>query len=223
MDAYLEVGPKKTFACAVDWPGWCRSGKTEEAALEALAAYGERYRAAIGPRFGFEPPDGADALSVVEQLRGGSGTDFGVPSAEAKADRRAIDEAELHRLSGILAAAWAALDLAAERGVGHELAKGPRGGGRDLDKIVSHVLEAEVAYYVQIGGAARDVPRDADEATRMEAVRTLALDALADRARGVPIPPNPRRKAKYWSARYFVRRSAWHALDHAWEIEDRIE
>jgi hypothetical protein len=26
----------------------------------------------------------------------------------------------------------------------------------------------------------------------------------------------------HWSARYFARRSAWHLLDHAWEIEDRI-
>ncbi len=25
-----------------------------------------------------------------------------------------------------------------------------------------------------------------------------------------------------WTARSFVRRVAWHTLDHTWEIEDRI-
>jgi hypothetical protein len=24
-----------------------------------------------------------------------------------------------------------------------------------------------------------------------------------------------------WPARYVIRRTAWHVLDHAWEIEDR--
>jgi hypothetical protein len=24
-----------------------------------------------------------------------------------------------------------------------------------------------------------------------------------------------------WQARYVIRRCAWHALDHAWEIEDK--
>ena len=24
-----------------------------------------------------------------------------------------------------------------------------------------------------------------------------------------------------WTARYFLRRAAWHVLDHVWEIEDK--
>ena len=24
-----------------------------------------------------------------------------------------------------------------------------------------------------------------------------------------------------WSRRYFLRRTAWHVLDHAWELEDK--
>jgi hypothetical protein len=27
---------------------------------------------------------------------------------------------------------------------------------------------------------------------------------------------------KRWPPAFFIRRVAWHALDHAWEIEDRI-
>ena len=39
----IEHTPKKTFATAADWPGWSRSGKTEELALDALAAYAVRF------------------------------------------------------------------------------------------------------------------------------------------------------------------------------------
>jgi hypothetical protein len=143
MDVYLEAGPKKTFACALDWPGYCRSGKTDADALAALVTYGDRYAAAVGPQAGFEPPASVEDLRVVEQLKGGSGTDFGIPSTEAKADGRPVDAAELSRLRSIVTASWDAFDKAATRAAGHELRKGPRGGGRDRDKIVRHVLEAE--------------------------------------------------------------------------------
>jgi hypothetical protein len=222
MDVYLEAGPKKTFACALDWPGYCRSGKTDADALAALVTYGDRYAAAVGPQAGFEPPTSVEDLRVVERLKGGSGTDFGIPSAEAKADARPVDGSELSRLRSILTAAWDAFDKAAERAAGHELRKGPRGGGRDRDKIVRHVLEAEEAYVIGIGRPSREVrAAQGGGDDWMAAIRAMALETMAGRARGVPLPENPRRKARIWSARYFARRSAWHALDHAWEIEDR--
>lgn len=223
MDVYLEVGPKKTFACATDWPGYCRSGKSPDEALAALVEYGSRYAAAIGPTSGFEPPSAVTELSVVQRLKGGSGTDFGIPSAAAKADQRPIDDGELQRLKRILSAAWEAFDASAARAKGRELQKGPRGGGRDRPKIVKHVLEAEAAYAKQIGVPAREADaRDVPAGDQMAAIRAVALSAMAERARGVPPPDNPRRTSPYWSVRYFVRRSAWHALDHAWEIEDRV-
>jgi hypothetical protein len=43
IPVYVEAGGQKVFACSIDFPGWCRSGKTEELALEALAAYAPRY------------------------------------------------------------------------------------------------------------------------------------------------------------------------------------
>jgi hypothetical protein len=39
---YLEVGSKRVFAVAMERPGWCRSGRDEDAALKALVAYGPR-------------------------------------------------------------------------------------------------------------------------------------------------------------------------------------
>ena len=227
MDVYLESGPKKSFACALDWPGYCRSGKTDKDALAALVSYADRYASAVGASPGFEPPTSVEDFKVVEKLNGGSGTDFGIPSAEAKADAEPVDASELSRLRSLVTAAWAAFDRAAERAAGHELRKGPRGGGRDRDKIVGHVLEAEEAYVIAIGRPSREVREARSPGPgvngRMAAVRALALEAMADRARGVPLSESPRRKARIWSVRYFARRSAWHALDHAWEIEDRAE
>jgi hypothetical protein len=73
---------KKTFACAVDWPGWSRSGSDEETALQALYEYGSRYARAIEPaQTGFRVPDSASEFRIVERLKGDATTDFGAPAA----------------------------------------------------------------------------------------------------------------------------------------------
>lgn len=217
---YLEIGTKKTFAGAIDWPGWSRSGRTEADALEALVAYAPRYRAAIGRTSpAFVLPSDVSDLKVVEKLKGGGGTDFGVPGEEPRADRRPLGERELARLRRLLERCWSAFDAAAEAALGLELRKGPRGGGRDLDKIVTHVREADGGYLTALGSK---LPKQAggDPATADKLLRATILAALSARARGKS-PADPNKVKKPWSARYHVRRAAWHALDHAWEIEDR--
>ncbi len=47
------------------------------------------------------------------------------------------------------------------------------------------------------------------------------LAGLGAGARG-EIPERGSRGGTLWTPRYFVRRVAWHTLDHAWELEDRI-
>jgi hypothetical protein len=221
IDVYLEVGTKRAFAGALDWPGWCRSGRDEEAALQALAAYGQRYRKALGRKAqGFTPPADASSFNVAERLKGDGSTDFGVPGKAPSSDDRPIEAAELSSLAGLLAACWAAFDASAEAAIGVELRKGPRGGGRELHAIVRHVMEADGAYLHQLGGRYRPAD-DADVPAEMTALRKAILDTLRARARGESLPQSARRTSKLWSPRYTVRRSAWHALDHAWEIEDR--
>jgi hypothetical protein len=219
LAVYLEVGAKRTFAGAIDWPGWCRSARGEAEAVEALLAYAPRY-ARVVEAAGMTAPKVAK-VDVVERHSGGSGTDFGVPSVALAADERPLGAAELNRLSRLLSASWQAFDIAwreaEESGV--ELTKGPRGSGRDLPKIEAHVLEAEEAYLGQLGSHHPKMPR-ATVADRMVAVRATALETLAARARDLPIA-DPRNTLHPWLPRYFVRRSAWHALDHAWEIQDR--
>ena len=217
IDVYLEVGSQRTFAGAIDWPGWCRSGD-EAGAHEALVRHGARYAvalAAAGVPFG--SPVDAGAFAVVERLRGGSGTDFGVPSVPLSTDDASLDEAELGRQAAILRAAWAALDAAALRHAADELRKGPRGGGRDLAKIVAHVREADEAYLVQLGARP---PRAGPDPSAMTGLREAAIAALRARVLGLPVE-RPSRATRPWTPRGYVRRAAWHALDHAWEIEDR--
>jgi hypothetical protein len=151
----LEVGGKRVFAGAIDWPGWCRSGRDEDGAIEALFAYAPRYAHVLrGTRLGFETPDDASALTVVERLTGTATTDFGAPDVPPSADEKpAIDE-DLARFTTLLRACWRAFDRAAERAQGKEVAKGPRGGGRDLDGIIDHVLGADEGYLALLGAKA---------------------------------------------------------------------
>lgn len=143
VDAYLEIGAKRVFAGALDWPGWCRSARLEEDALEALHDYGSRYAGVLkGSGVRFTPPANPSTLEVVERLKGDATTDFGAPSIAPKADARSIDRRWLTRQEKILRACWKAFDRAADS-VGGPLEKGPRGGGREVDSIVAHVVGAD--------------------------------------------------------------------------------
>ena len=219
IPTYLEIGAKRAFAGSLDWPGWCRAGKDGETALEALRDSARRYAKVLrGTRLGFETPKDPSALRVVERLHGDATTDFGAPSIAPKADARPIDDAELKRLSSILKACWRSFDAAVEAARGTTLAKGPRGGGRDLSKILDHVVDAEGSYLRMLGSKVETGPKR-DLAERTHAAVLAALEATA---RDGPPPPGPR-GGKRWLPRYFVRRVAWHVLDHAWEIEDRAQ
>ena len=217
MDVYLETGAKRTFAGAVDWPGWARAGRDPDAALGALLASGPRFAAVLkGTRLGFRAPSSREELRVAERLQGTATTDFGAPDVALPSDEAPIEDRELRRLQAILRAAWRTFDTAAAAAEGVELTKGPRGGGRALEQIVDHVLGADEAYVRSLGAKIADGEVD----DRVRRVRDGARDAL-DRTVREGVEPVGPRGGKRWVPRYFVRRSAWHVLDHAWEIEDR--
>ena len=61
MNVYLEEGKKKVFACAVEWPGWGRSGRDEATALQTLFDYAPRYApVAKAAGLSFTAPAGPD-------------------------------------------------------------------------------------------------------------------------------------------------------------------
>jgi hypothetical protein len=219
LPVYLERGAKRTFAAALDWPGWCRQGPKETDALTALLAYGLKYASILaGTRLGFVAPKDLAQLIVVERLPGTSTTDFGAPAVAPTVDHeRSCDSATLRRFEKILGAGWRALDEAVESARGKTLATGPRGGGRSLDAIVRHVIDADAGYLVAVGWKA---PKAAKPRERLAATRQAILAALEASATG-EIPAQGPRGGTRWTARYFVRRVAWHVMAHVWEIERR--
>jgi hypothetical protein len=199
---YLEIGRRRVFASALDWPGWSRSGKSEAAALESLAAAAPRY-ARVARRAGLSLPEPL-AFETLERVFGSGATDFGVPDREAAADRERLQPSAARRLGTLLEAAWAQFDATLATAPA-TLRKGPRGGGRDRDAVADHVQGAEAGYARAIGVAA-EPPGDP------AALRRAILAWLEGTA-----------ESKKWSRPYAARRIAWHVLDHAWEIEDRTE
>jgi hypothetical protein len=220
LPVYTEAGAKRIFVTALDWPGWSRAGRDETAAIASFIDHGPRYAAALGVlAASLELPESVADVMIVERLRGGSGTDFGVPSVPPTGDDRPVAEADAERLTAILRAAWDVFDSAAAAAAGLELAKGPRGGGRDLDRIVRHVWEADAAYHASLGHPYRFAPGVVPHED-MARLRESAIGGLRSRLAGEPLPPS-KRTSPPWEPRTYVRRAAWHALDHAWEIEDR--
>jgi hypothetical protein len=206
---YLEVGEKKIFACSLKWPGWCRCGKTEAEAVQALFNSALRY-GLIAHLAGleFEPDD----LVVVERVRGDMTTNFGAPSIIIAADTDLIDAATTERGVALLWVAWKRMDevVAASS---TDLRKGPRGGGRERDAIALHVIEAERSYARKIG--VRHKPFPANDLTALTALREDIAEVLSKSSDGSPLTPGG------WPTAYAIRRITWHVIDHIWEIEDR--
>lgn len=215
---YLEQGSKRTFACTVDWPGWCRVARGDDAALATLAAYADRYAVIAdeaGVSFPFAGMD-ADAVAarftVVEKVAGSGATDFGVPQAIPRLDGEPLDDATAERHADLVAAGWRVFDRVVAAAPA-QLRKGPRGGGRDRDEIVVHVAESERSYARMLG--VRYTPTQFGRAGGQAAMRAEVVEVLRGASEGTPLVD------KGWPARYAARRIAWHVLDHAWEIEDK--
>jgi hypothetical protein len=206
VSVLVEQGAKRCFARALDWPGWCRTAKNEEAALETLTHYTERY-ARVAERAAAKFPS-TITLDVVARAKGTATTDFGAPDATCATDHLSLTGNELDRWIALLRAAWDTLDHVASTS-SEALAKGPRGGGRDRTPMLAHVLEAERSYAAKLG--VRPKRADASDVDVIAANRDAICDALS-------APPEPRRP---WSPRYWIHREAWHVLDHAWEMQDK--
>ncbi len=219
VSVYLECGAKRTFAGAIDWPGWCRQGPGEADALATLLAYGRKYATILaGTRLGFVAPNELSQLIVVERLPGTATTDFGAPGVAPSADQdRSCSAADRTRFEKILRAGWRAFDEAVKSARGKTLATGPRGGGRALEAIVAHVIGADAGYLAAVGWKA---PKITEQQESLAVTRQAILAALQASATGA-IPPKGPRGGTRWTARYFVRRVAWHVIAHAWEIERR--
>ena len=131
-----------------------------------------------------------------------------------------MNEAELDRSLGLLRAFWSAFDKTVKKATGRILTTGTRGGGRDLERIVQHVVGGDDAYLRSIGWKPVVATSETLE-KQLDQIRRDVVAGLTACAHG-ELPAKGPRGGIRWKPRYFVRRSGWHVLDHAWEIEDRI-
>ena len=210
----VEKGKKKrVVACAFDWPGWDRSAKLGDDVLAALDSYRHRYaKVAELAGYGDEFAQLGD-LDVVEEVEGIGMTDYyGVSGRPATTELGSMTEAEFDRKLALLRACWRTFDDTAAR-VSAELRKGPRGGGRERERIIQHANGAEIHEFApKVGVKVALDTRDDSEA--LNAYRDDFANAIREHhAEGEP--------ARSWALQFLIRRCAWHMLDHAWELEDR--
>ncbi len=214
MRVMLEIGPKgkKVVAVAPDWPGLERGAKTGEAAIERLLFYLPRY-AQVAKLAGMDAEFAAiTTTDVVEHYPGTGSTDFwGISFAFSGIDTQDMSSEELARELTLMRACWAFFDEVRSR-VSAELQQGPRGGGRDRDLIVRHVVGNEQYWTKKLGVLAPHNPTLTDE--ELKAHRDAYCTAIrAFHAQG--------KMARTWPLRYLIRHTAYHTLDHAWEMEDK--
>jgi hypothetical protein len=206
---------KRSVAFSLDWPGWSRGAKTADLAVATLESYRPRYRpvtelAGMAAEF-----DAAGPLEIVEDRVGTGSTDFwGISFSPSSTEQDPMDEAELERKIALLRAAWTYFDGVAAR-VSSEMRKGVRGGGRSRDEIIGHVVRVESMDFAK--GVGLEIPDgnalipdgvgDYRE-TYIRGMRAYNTGEVAKRMRSRTLP-------------FLIRHSAFHTLDHAWEMEDK--
>ena len=213
----IERGPKakRSVAFAIDWPGWSRGTRSAELALEMLESYRPRYwpvadLAGMAAEF-----DAAGPLEIVEDRVGTGSTDFwGISFSPSAAERGTMAQAELERGITLLRACWAFFDGVAAR-VSPEMRKGPRGGGRDRDRIIRHTIRTEsedfakqVGLRIPEGAALTPEGLRQHRETYVAAMRAYNAGEVTKRMRS-------------WTLPFLIRHSGFHTLDHAWEMEDK--
>lgn len=214
----LERGPKsKRFvAYSVDWPGWSRGAKTGEAAVETLERYRERYRE-VARRAGLAAAFDAGGLpEVAEERVGTPSVDFWAISFSASSrEHEQLADDVLDRRLALLRAAWALFDDVAAS-VSPELRKGPRGGGRERDEIVRHVMRVESLDFAKQVGLRYEEDSAPVAAEARPPYREAYVAAIRDYNAG-----RVAKRMRSWTLPFLIRHSAFHTLDHAWEMQDR--
>jgi hypothetical protein len=215
MRVMLEIGPKgkKVVAVAPDWPGLARGAKTGDAAVERLLSYLPRYAKVTSLAGMIADFDANASVDVVEEYPGVGSTDFwGISFAFSSIDLQPVSNDELERELTLMRGCWAFFDDV-RSSVSAEMQKGPRGGGRDRDRIVRHVLGTEREWAIQkIGALTPEGAMLTDEGLKThrdaycQAIRTFHAEG---------------KMARKWPLRYLIRHTAFHTLDHAWEMEDK--
>ncbi len=213
----VERGPKgkRSVVFTIDWPGWSRGAKTVELALETLESYRARYRPVASLAGMSREFDAAGPLEILEDKVGTGSTDFwGISFSPSEAEQGPMSEAQLERGITLLQACWAYFDGVAAR-VSPEMRKGPRGGGRDRDRIIRHTIRTESEDFAKQVGLR--IPEEAAlTPTGLHQHRETYVAAMRAYNAG-----EVTRRMRSWNLPFLIRHSGFHTLDHAWEMEDK--
>jgi hypothetical protein len=212
----IERGPKgkRAAAFSLEWRGWSRGAKTPERALETLESYRDRYRPIADLAGMLLEFAAAGPLAIVDDRVGPGSTDFwGISFAPSSTEHGPMTDAEFDRAITQLRACWAFFDSVAAR-VSPVMRKGPRGGGRDRDRIISHTIRQESENFAT--GVGLKIPEEG--ALTPDGLREYR-EAYVEAMRAYNAGEGPRMRKG--SLQYLIRHSAFHTLDHAWEMEDK--
>jgi hypothetical protein len=212
----VERGPKgkRAVAFAVDWPGWSRGAKTPELALELLESYRERYLPVAVAAGLADELDTAGPLDVVEDRVGTGSTDFwGISFSPSGLEQEPMDDSELDRKIELLRACWGHFDAVAAR-VSAEMLKGPRGGGRDRDRIIRHTIRTESEEFAKRLGLR--IPEEG--ALTPKGLRDYRKTYVATMR---TYNAGEGKRMRSWNLPFLIRHSGFHMMDHAWEMEDK--
>ncbi len=189
--------------------------------MSKLLQYALHYSQVMGAAgMDFDLPQHPADFEITDRAEGNTTTDFEAPAIILPSDYFPAERADFQAWRKILAACWQVFNASYQKTLGRELQKGPRGGGRDAEKILSHLIEGDRAYLSRLVRSYQHNP-GLELTTQLELVHQQILSAL-DAAEKGALPALGPRGGKTWPIRFFVRRSAWHTLDHLWEIEDRL-
>src|SRR6185503_9502927 len=152
-------------------------------------------------------------VDIIGRYPGTGSTDFwGISFAPSPLDRVPFDAPMFDRRAGLLRAAWAEFDETAGR-VSADLRPGVRGGGRSRDQIVRHILANEGGDFSKRVGAKSEM-EDLQTPAEIAHHRDRFVEAMrAWYAEGKPLGN--------WTVPYLLRHTAYHVLDHTWEMQDR--
>jgi hypothetical protein len=158
--------------------------------------------------------DAAGFLDIVEDREGTGSTDFwGISFSPSSLEPEPMDGPEFERKIELLRACWRFFDQVAAR-VSPEMRKGPRGGGRDRDRIIRHTIRTESEDFAKRLGLR--IPEGAaltPEGLRSHRESYITTMRAYNTGQG--------QRMRSWNLPFLIRHSAFHVMDHAWEMEDK--
>jgi hypothetical protein len=164
---------------------------------------------------GAKTADGAlETLAVYRERYQPVAERAGLSFSPSSLEQEPMDAAELERKLTLLQACWACFDDVAAR-VSPDMRKGPRGGGRDRDTIIRHTIRVESEDFAKKVGLMVS-EHGALGPGALAPYRSAYLEAMRAYQRG-----EAKRAMRSWTLAFLVRHSAFHNMDHAWEMEDK--